>query len=638
MLGLEYKAPPSEPWTAGSLVGRRDCRVRLGANCRSGKKCDFLVWAPNAKRVELRLLDSEDRFIEMRHLERGYYHVLANGVEPGSLYFYRLDGQEEFPDPASQYQPKGVHGPTQVVNRRDFSWTDGNWIGPVLADYIFYEVHVGTYTPAGTFAALIEHLDDIRSLGITALELMPVAQFPGTRNWGYDGVSPFAVQDTYGGPAGLKRLVNACHERGIAVTLDVVYNHLGPEGNYLKKFGPYFTDHYQTPWGSAINFDGPESDEVVRYFLENALYWLDEFHADALRLDAIHGIVDRNAQSFLELLAETVHEFAQQRNRKAYLIAETDLNDARFVSPRQCGGYGLDAQWNDDFHHALHTLQTGERSGYYRDFGGIAHLAKAFSEGYVYSGQYSEFRRRRHGNSSSTIAASQFVVFSQNHDQVGNRMLGERSSQLLSFEALKLSAGAVLLSPFLPLLFMGEEYGEKAPFLYFTSHSDPILEEAVRRGRKAEFAGFDWNNESLDPQAESTFLASKLDHTLLATEPHRQLREFYKELIRLRKANLALRHLSKDHCEVEIFDREKCLFLRRWYECDEVFAVFNFGDDTATIKLRVPKGNWRRLLDSAQIEWSGTSSRIPSTIRAGTPVILHLEARSFCLFNQSFQR
>ena len=316
---------------------------------------------------------------------------------------------------------------------------------------MLYELHVGTFTAQGTFDAIVPHLDELKDLGITSIELMPVAQFPGDRNWGYDGVYPFAVQNSYGGPEGLKRLVNACHQRGLAVTLDLVYNHLGPEGNYLQDFGPYFTDRYRTPWGSAINFDGPESDEVRRFFIENALYWVTEFRVDALRLDAVHGIFDFSALHFLQELAAAVHEQAEQLNRRIYVIAESDLNDVRIVRSPELGGYGLDAQWNDDFHHALHTLLTGERTGYYEDFGRIQDLAKAFAEGFVYSGAYSPARRRRHGNSSKDLAAPRFVVFAQNHDQVGNR---HRLSALVSFEWLKLAAAVVLLSPFIPLLFI----------------------------------------------------------------------------------------------------------------------------------------------------------------------------------------
>src|SRR6267142_5673117 len=508
---------------------------RLGATRTADGHCEFLVWAPAAARVEVRILGDVERIVRLIPESHGYHQGAVDSVEANALYTYRLDGDKERPDPASRFQPQGVHGPSQVAEVSAFAWSDQAWRGLRLEDYVFYELHTGAYTSEGTFDAIVPHLANLKSLGITAIEVMPVSQFPGGRNWGYDGVFPFAVQNTYGGPEGLKRLVNACHGQGLAVVLDVVYNHLGPEGNYLADFGPYFTDRYHTPWGQAINFDGPQSDHVVRFFIENAIYWLDEFHIDSLRLDAIHGIVDRNAQPFLALLSSVVDDFGRQHGRRVNLIAESDLNDFRVVTPRTAGGYGLHAQWSDDFQHALHSLQAEEHDGYYADFGTLDHLRKALHEGFVFTGEYSSFRQRRHGSSSSTIKAPQLVVFSQNHDQVGNRLFGERSSALLPMEGQKLSAGVVVLSPYLPLLFMGEEYGETAPFLYFTSHYDPILGEAVRQGRRAEFSAFSWDGDPPDPQAKSSFLRSKLDHNLRDRQPHRALWGFYRELIRLRK-------------------------------------------------------------------------------------------------------
>jgi maltooligosyltrehalose trehalohydrolase len=385
----------------------------------------------------VRIVAPPERIVPLEKEDRGYHQGIIEDVEPGSLYVYRLDEGKQCPDPASRSQPQGVHGPSQVVDPH-FPWEDRHWFGLPLEDYIIYELHVGSFTPEGTFEAIMSHLEELKDLGVTAVELMPVAQFPGSRNWGYDGVFPFAVQHSYGGPEGLRRLVDACHQHGLAVVLDVVYNHLGPEGNYLANFGPYFTQRYRTPWGAAINFDGPHSDEVKWFFIENALYWITEFHIDALRLDALHAILDLSAQPFLEELATAVHDEAERRGRRVYLIAESDLNDTKLIRSRELGGYGLDGQWNDDFHHALHTLLTGESSGYYQDFGKVGDLAKAFTEGYVYSGQYSAYRRRQHGNSSKLLPAPKFVVCAQNHDQVGNRMFGERLTQMVSFDALKL--------------------------------------------------------------------------------------------------------------------------------------------------------------------------------------------------------
>jgi len=562
---------------------------------------------------------------------QGYHKVIADAVEPGNLYFYRLDGQKERPDPASRFQPQGVHGPSQVVASY-FAWEDSHWSGISLHEYIIYELHVGTFTTEGTFDAAIQHLDEVKELGISAVEIMPVAQFPGNRNWGYDSVYPFAVQNSYGGPEGLKLLVNACHQKGLAVVLDVVYNHLGPEGNYIADFGPYFTDRYRTPWGAAINFDGPYSDEVRRFFIENAIYWLTEFHIDALRLDALHAILDISSYSFLEELTVSFHEQAERLERKAYLIGESAANDARLIRPRERGGLGLDAQWNDDFHHSLHVLLTGEQTGYYRDFGQLQNLVKAFQEGFVYSGQYSRYRQRRHGVSSRDIPAHHFVVFDQNHDQVGNRMNGERLSQLVTFEALKLAAGVVLLSPFIPLLFMGEEYGETAPFPYFVSHSEPELVEAVLKGRQEEFAKFQWQGELPDPQDEATFMRAKLNRYLREKEDNKILLDFYKELVRLRKVTPALACLSKDNIDVRGFEDYKLLFLHRWKEDSEAIAVFNLNDSQVSVTLPVPTGRWHRSLDSAEERWHGEGSIVPEQLDSKGELIITINPWAFVLF------
>jgi maltooligosyltrehalose trehalohydrolase len=583
--------------------------------------------------VEVRLLSPQERVADLEEKD-GYHQATLEGVEPGSLYLYRLDDRIERPDPASRFQPLGVHGSSQVIDP-DFPWEDGGWFGLPLKDYVLYELHVGAFSSPGTFEGVIFHLDELKDLGITAVELMPVAQFPGNRNWGYDGVYPFAVQDSYGGPAGLKKLVNACHQKGLAVVLDVVYNHLGPEGNFLRDFGPYFTDRYKTPWGEAVNFDGPYSDEVRRFFIENALSWITDFHLDALRLDAIHAILDFSAQPFLEDLALAVKEQAEHLNRQVHLIAESDLNDTRPIRARDLGGYALDAQWNDDFHHALHTLLTEEQTGYYCDFGKVRDLAKAWRNGYIYDGEHSLYRRRRHGNSSRSIPAQRFVVFSQNHDQVGNRMLGERLSSLVPWEGLKMAAGAVLLSPFIPLLFMGEEYGETAPFQYFISHSDPDLVEAVRRGRRQEFSAFEWQGETPDPQSEETFRRCKLNHNLRREEGHRILREFYRELIRLRKRLSPLALLSREHLEALVLEEEKVLWVRRWRGEEEVFIAFNFGQSRISVSLPVGEGSWRKEIDSEDEEWKGRGSLNPGLIHSQGQVSLALHSRAFVLFSRT---
>ncbi len=594
-------------------------------------RCRFRVWAPAARSVELHLLSPQERFVPMTQRNRGYYETVVEGVEPASLYLYCLDGSRERPDPASRSQPQDVHGPSQVVDSR-FAWNDDFWCGLPLREFIVYELHVGTYTPEGTFEAIIPHLAELKALGITAIELMPVAQFPGSRNWGYDGAYPFAVQHSYGGPTGLKRLVQACHQQSLAVILDVVYNHLGPEGNYLWDYGPYFTDRYRTPWGPALNFDGALSDEVRRFFIDNALFWVTEFRMDALRLDAIHAIVDHSAQPFLEELGLALHARAEQLQRRIYAIAESALNDARIVRPRELGGYGLDAQWNDDFHHALHVLLTDERRGYYQDFGDIEHLAKAFREGFVYTGEYSRYRQRRHGNSSRLIPAQQLVVFAQNHDQVGNRMRGERLSQLVSFEALKLAASAVMLSPFIPLLFMGEEYGEDAPFQYFISHLDAQLVDAVRRGRREEFTAFRWQGEPPDPHDVTTFQGAKLQHRWRDKERQRVLFEFYRELIYLRKELPALAHLSREHMRVVSFERAEILCVRRWCEAQEVWMILHFGRSSAAISLPWSVGQWHKQLDSATERWCGPGSLVDAVVESDGEVSLALPPTSCLLF------
>lgn len=607
---------------------------RLGAFRSPDGDCSFTVWAPRAKRVEV-ILPNGNRAVELAPQARGYHSLIVPRVAAGSDYVYRLDAGAARADPASRYQPDGVFGSSRVVDVWNFEWSDHAWPGLPLREYILYELHVGTYTPAGTLSSINAQLADLKALGVTAIELMPVAQFPGTRNWGYDGVFPFAVQNTYGGPHSLQGLVNTCHQEGIAVVLDVVYNHLGPEGNYLSEFGPYFTDRYHTPWGEALNFDGPQSDEVIRYFVENALSWLEDFHIDALRLDAIHGIFDRSAQPFLAMLSSAVDNLSGQIGRPLHLIAESDLNDARFVGARNQGGFGLHAQWNDDFHHSLHSLQTGEHAGYYCDFGSIRQLEKALQHGFVFTGEYSEFRQRRHGSSSNSILRSQLVVYSQNHDQVGNRMLGERSSVLLGMEAQKLSAAMVMLSPNLPLLFMGEEYGEIAPFLYFTSHQDPHLAEAVRNGRRAEFAAFQGHALPPDPQAESTFLASRLDHPLRRERKHRVLWEFYRELIRLRKTLAALRESDASSLDVTCCDPPNCLRVRRTYEQEEIVMLFNFGHRSADCGSDIPSDTWTRLLDSSDTLWMGPGSEIPKLLSARDRLKVNLRPQSCCVLERS---
>ena len=579
----------------------------IGAKPMDMHSTRFRVWAPYAKSVAVRLIDQDMVTVPMQPDGLGYFDVTVRDIGSRARYRYVLDGVKERPDPTSRFQPEGVHGPSVVVDPDAFQWTDQAWRGVPLEEFIIYELHVGTFTEEGTFEAIIRHLAYLKeTVGITAIELMPVAQFPGRRNWGYDGTYPFAVQDSYGGPQGLKLLVNACHAAGLAVILDVVYNHLGPEGNYLGDFGPYFTDRYRTPWGAAINYDGPDSDEVRRYVINNALYWVTEYHIDALRLDAIHGIYDFSASHLLKDLAAAVHAQAERLNRRIIVIAESDLNDSRVIDLPSIGGHGLDGQWNDDFHHALRVVMSGEQRGYYKDFHGMSDLVSALREGFVYQGRYSAYRRRCHGNSSQHCRPSQFVIFSQNHDQIGNRAVGDRLSMHLPVEALNVMRALVLLSPNIPLLFMGEEYGETAPFQYFIEHGDPALIEAVRQGRRREFAQFGWRAEDIpDPQGMSTFERSRVNWGA-RTAGQERLLQWTHELIRLRKTvpslgagdGDALRHA------VWVFEQEQVVVLHRWHEVgDGSLLILGFNRIPETIVVTEPMGRWRRRVDAKSAEF-----------------------------------
>lgn len=604
-----------------------DYSVSLGANRRPDGTWEFVVWAPDREKAWVHLISPRERCIAMTKDRWGYHAVLINDIDPHSRYLFRLDDSQEYPDLASRFQPDGVHGPSEIVDLAEFHWTDIHWKAPRLEESIFYEVHVGVYSPEGSLDTLCAHLPELAALGVTTIELMPVAQFPGSRNWGYDGVFPYAVQNSYGGPRALQRFVDAAHAHGLAVALDVVYNHLGPEGNYLGQFGPYFTDRYRTPWGQAINFDGPQSGPVRRFFIDNALFWFEKYHVDVLRLDAIHGIYDFGASHFLAELANQVQLAGKRLGRELHLVAESDLNDARILLPYEKGGYGLAAQWSNDFHHSLHTLLTREANGYYADFGSLNHLATVLREGWFYHGQYSMFRRRRHGNSARGIPSSHFVVCSQDHDQVGNRARGERLSALVNFEAQKLAAGITLLSPFVPLLFMGEEYGELSPFLYFTSHRDQDLVEAVRGGRRRQFSEFGWNSGISDPQDETTFANSKLRHNLRDADPHHTLRLFYQELIRFRRAY----HLGSDS-DLNVREDEdlRVLTVLKSGPGPSLLMIFNFNMCEASISSMVTAGCWSMELNSADSQWLGPGNRSPRTIDSTST--LALSGHSFVVF------
>jgi maltooligosyltrehalose trehalohydrolase len=603
----------------------------LGPNRDRSGSWEFVVWAPERENVELHLTSKEPKYLPMQRDELGYHRAVVEHASAGSRYFYRLDGATERPDPASRFQPDGVHGPSQIIDPTSFPWTDATWKAPTLPNSVFYELHVGTFTAEGTFAAIIPHLDRLADLGVTTIELMPIAQFPGTHNWGYDGTFPFATQNSYGTPHDLRKFVDAAHAKNLAVALDVVYNHLGPEGNYLSEYGPYFTDYYRTPWGSALNFDGAHSDEVRFFFIQSALYWLEHFHVDALRLDAIHSIYDASAFPFLAELSVAVSALSNRLGRKILLVAESDLNDARIISPIEHGGIGMDAQWSDDFHHSVHTLLTRENSGYYADFGDIRHLATTLKNGWCYAGQYSRHRQRRHGNAAPHCGSERFVVCTQNHDQVGNRAMGERLSGLVSFESLKLAAGTTILSSFEPLLFMGEEYGETAPFLYFTSHGDPQLAEAVRRGRQQEFAHFQWQGEIPDPQADSTFAKSKLNQALASQDPQRTLQRFYKILLHFRRDRQLA---AAQQIAVTEFPSEQALLTLHSVGPNLLAGLFHFGETTASFAVDLPDGIWETRIDSASPEWLGPGSFSPK-LSVNGPVQVEMQARSFVLLERA---
>jgi len=604
-----------------------------GAVWLGGDAWKVSVWAPKRRQVELVLLEPERVTVPMRRGGDGVHRASVRDVPAGTPYLLRLDGELERPDPASRLQPDGVHGPSRLL--RPPPRTSDEEIGfrcPAFADFVLYELHVGTFTEPGTFASATSRLDGLVDLGVTAVELMPVAQFPGDRNWGYDGVYPFAVQESYGGPEGLAAFVTACHVRGLAVILDVVYNHVGPEGNYLADFAPYFSERHETPWGPAINFDGSGCDGVRWHFVQSALYFLTEFGIDGFRVDAVHAFVDTSARPFLAELTAEVEERADRLRRHVHVIAESDLNDRRVVLPEALGGLGMHAQWCDDFHHSLHVALIGERNGYYKDFSGLEDLARAWRRGYVYRGQWSEYRQRRHGNQPDGLEPVCFVVYAQTHDQVGNRARGDRLSVLVDASGQKLAACAVLLSPFVPMLFMGEEYGETAPFLYFTSHGDPGLVEAVRNGRKSEFAAFGWSPDEIpDPQDPATFEDSRLkwcDEQL-----HARLWKLHQRLIALRRSEPALR---PDEVEVDAIapaaPRSPGTLLVRYRRREhEAVIVLNFSEQPRTLDVALRPPSWRRVLDTEHEEWGGKGSPVAESIELeADPPALTCAARS-CL-------
>ena len=580
--------------------------LHLGAILQEGGTT-FRVWAPRCRGVDVILEGRKPEALTPR--DDGVFERLVAGVSAASRYQYRLDGERYRPDPVSRFQPEGVHGPSVVVDPSRFPWTDQGFRGHALTDLVFYELHVGTFTAAGTFEAVIPHLPHLVDLGITAIEIMPVAEFPGSRNWGYDGVHLYAPQSTYGGPRGLRRLVDAAHAHGLSVFLDVVYNHLGPEGNYLGEFGPYFTDRYRTPWGNAINFDGADSEGVRRHFVDNARYWVREFHVDGLRLDAIHSIFDASPVHVLTELAEAAREEAALLDRPLHIAAESHDNDRKIVLAASEGGLGLDAVWSDDFHHALHSRLTGEKGGYYIDFAGGRGLARALVEGFAFQGETSEYFGRPRGTPSADLGGERFVIALQNHDQVGNRAHGDRLSTIVPFAAVKVAAALLFAAPAVPLLFMGEEYGETSPFQYFTSHLDPALVEAVRKGRAAEFSSFGWEGSVPDPSEPATFLRSRLNHPLAGAPRHRELREYYRRWLTLRREHPALGAVGKERARAELDPTGSVLTLIR--QGPDAAGIRLVANLTATPQAIAPAADWRVLIDSEDTRFAGGGTTRP---------------------------
>jgi maltooligosyltrehalose trehalohydrolase len=510
--------------------------------------------------------------------ERGWWRAQVEGAGPGTDYAFLLDDDPTpYPDPRAMWMPKGVHGPSRVYGTGQFAWSDQRWQAPPLSSGVIYEIHVGTFTPKGTFDGAIAKLDYLVKLGMSHVELMPIAEFPGDFGWGYDGVALFAVREAYGGPDGLKRFVDACHARGLAVLVDVVYNHFGPVGNYTGMFGPYLTNRHSTPWGEAVNLEFKDSDQVRRFFCDNALMWMQEYHIDGLRLDAVHEFVDRSAVHFLEQLATEVEELSAKLGKRLVLIAESDLNDPRVVRSREANGYGIHAQWNDDFHHALFTMLDpgGEGKGYYSDFGTMASLAKALTQVFVYDGIYSEYRQRTHGRRVQGLSTHHFVGYIQNHDQIGNRAVGDRLEQTVGLDRAKVALGLVLTAPFIPMLFQGEEFAASSPFQYFAHHEDQELARSVSEGRKREFAAFGWRPEEVpDPESRETFERSKLRWGELKEERHAEMLDWCRRLIALRRQSASLSDGEPDKTQVHFHEA------RRWLVMDRgrIRVICNLGD------------------------------------------------------------
>lgn len=597
--------------------------MQMGAHIINKEKeqVGFRVFAYEKSGVELLLQTGNGKMtIPMQEESPHIYFTEIEGLGTNILYKYVLAGESGYPDPYSHYQPFGVHGFSQLIDHTSFYWNDGNWHGFEQERLIFYEVHTGTFSQRGTFDGITEQLDYLLELGITALELMPVVQTPGRWNWGYDGTNLFSVNCNYGSPDALKNLVNLCHRKGIAVFLDVVYNHFGPEGNYLPAYGPYFTAKHHTPWGAAVNYDDRYCRYMRKMVLDNVRFWLETYHFDGLRLDAVHTIQDESRPHILAEIGRVAAETRIETGRNIIIVAETDENDIKIITPPQHGGYGMDAQWMDDLHHCIHTILTGEQEGYYMDYGQLSDLKKVYKN-YLYTGEYSPFWQKRRGTDGSANPGRQFVVAMQNHDQVGNRAGGERLNRLVKTPFIKAAAGLIFFSPYLPLLFMGEEYGEPQPFLFFTDYTDPELKKAVSRGRRAEFKAFAWADFP-DPQDEQTFYKSRLTPRANWKNNNSRLFSFYKDLITLKKTHPALQSPDKEKTEIKVDKRLGLVEVKRWGGGRKLTAIFNLGPKNVNL----PPGQGRQIMNSEWIQYGGSVTGETLHLARGSMLVLERPA------------
>jgi maltooligosyltrehalose trehalohydrolase len=583
------------------------------------KNCEFTVWAPYASRVDL-VLRKNNEANNMERTKEGYWKILLEKANQGLEYMFQLDKQTLLPDPASNFQPRGVFEPSAVIDHDSFKWQDNDWKGISLKDMIFYELHIGTFTPEGTFNSAEKRICELVDLGINALELMPVTQFSGSRNWGYDPAFIYAVQNTYGLPDDLKHFVNECHRQNIAVFSDIVYNHAGPEGNFLNLFGPYFLKKQATHWGPMVNFDGHLNGPVRDYFFQNALFWLEKYHFDGLRLDAVLSMIDSSPVHFLQQLTEAVHNCSEKLKRKMLLIAESGYNQPKVLLPRTKGGFEFDAQWLDDFQHALFALLTGEQEGYYGNYGKISDLMEILVQSYLHvggGGFDKSFRRRRPNEDFLWIASDRLIAFAQNHDQIGNRLLSDRLTTIAGFEAAKVAAGVTLLSPYTPLLFMGEEYAETVPFNFFVDYTSKELSKATREGRVKEFGEFHWKGENPDPADLETFESSKLCWDKRYSAVGKKILSYYKMLIQLRKHMTAPCYADRKNMKLYGNELEKIVFIHR---CDSNYTnilVANLNPKESSCIFPIGEYNYVKILDSSDVLWNGPGEVLPCEVKKG---------------------